>query len=70
MTRRNRTEWAKAIVGMLFGIIALAYVELLWIAHHDYFLTPTGCAQARRATEETYVRVAVCPFDEMNGDGP
>lgn len=67
MTRRNRTEWAKAMIGILAGALMLAYAQFLWLAHHDFFLIQKDEAESRRYWNQVYSGIAVCPIDEMAG---
>lgn len=68
--KRELREYAKALIGMFAGALVLAYVELCWAAHHNFFLVRKADAQARRQLDEAYTRMAVCPIDEMSGEGP
>jgi hypothetical protein len=67
MKREAVLSYGQIIASMLVGALALAYVQFLWLASHDFFLVPKAEAEARRVREETYNRIMVSPINEFEG---
>jgi hypothetical protein len=57
-------EYAKAGAGILAGMVFLAYLELLFVAHNNYFCVPKAEAAAKAQLEEAYNRIMVNGLEE------
>lgn len=73
MNRRLRIElreYAKALTAMLAGACVVVFAAACWAAKYDFFLVEKSVAQERQVREDMLNRIAISPFDEMNGEGP